>query len=145
MSIIGAGIVPGGKDAIKVYRKGQFCVSIEHVNGEESLCIWPLRRQEGAGAMVVGLSALHQYFEQPYERGRPSRYGMVSCMQALDVMKIGATDKGALIQLLDILYEYAPDVKDAPPDLRPAKTPKGIDGAELLVDGEVVSRVGSVH
>lgn len=132
-------LVLGGPDALRVYRKGQFGVALQHIDDEESICIWPLRKQPGAGAFIVGLRSLHQYFDA--HTARPTRYAFLSCMQALDVMKIGATDRHALHQLLDVLYEYAPDLVVMPPDLRPRELPAGLESAEIIVDGKVEARV----
>jgi hypothetical protein len=138
-------IVFGGKDSYKVWTHGQFACALQHVNDQPSMVIWPRRAAPGAGAFIVGIKALHQYFQEPFEKGRPSEYGIASCIEALDVMKLSPTDRHACIQLMDILYQYADDLVRMPPDLTPADlspaVKKAVEKIELLANGDPVAEV----
>jgi hypothetical protein len=138
-------IVFGGKDCYKVWTHGQFACALQHINDQPSMVIWPRRAAPGAGAFIVGHKALHQYFREPFEHGKPSEYGISSCIQALDVMKLSPTDKHACIQLMDILYQYADDLIRMPPDTSPRElapaVAKAVEKVELLANGETVAEV----
>lgn len=122
-------IVLGGPNAIRVFQRGPFGVSLERINDEPAICLWPHPARLGAGAFIVCLSAYHQYFELPTARPTPYAYEQVT--EGLKVMGFEPTDTAARNLILDILYGWADDVVRLPPDLRPRELPRELEGFEI--------------
>lgn len=138
-------IVLGGPDAWRVHRKGQFVLALQHVgigDGEDepALVIWPSRPAPGAGAMVICLSAVGQYLDS--KTGMPTPHAIASYQQALEAMKLSSTDRYAVRQLCDIVFEFAPDLIRMPPRIQRAGLPAEVEAITAYVDGQ---KVGEMH
>lgn len=141
----------GGPDALKQFQRGQFCVALQEVNEEPAIVIWPRHRLMLTGQpcpMIVCLSSYHKYFES--RSANPTPYATSSIGAWLDVIGMGASDQSAMHLVKDILYSLADDVVRMRPDMQQrrrneAKSLRGIDAVELLVDGEVVGERAIKH
>ena len=114
-------VILGGQNARKTWKRGQFGLSLQYVNGEESLCVWPLRGLKGAGAMVIGLSAAHLYADS--KTGGPTPHLIESCMSGLSVMNIDYAP-WALKALADVILDELPELVNMKPEPMEADTSK---------------------
>lgn len=143
-------IVFGGSDAFKVFRRGQLIVSLEWINEEPAMVVYAARRRPGAGAAVIGLSALPFYFD---DRGMPARTPEIA-RKLHDILRVMGfepnADRFALRDLLDALYAYADDLVRMPPE-KPTPIsddlPVNVDAIEIQVDGKTVREItpSTVH
>lgn len=141
-------IVFGGTDAYRVFRKGQLMVSLEWINDEPAMVLYAARRRPGDGAAVIGLSAIHTYFDS---RGYPDRSPQTA-LKVVDMLKVmgfnPVGDRFAVRDFFDALYLYADDLVKMPPE-KPAKPgsdlPKGVEAIEAFMGGKKVGEITPVH
>lgn len=114
-------VILGGAKARKVWSRGEFGLSLQYVNGEEALCIWPLRKSVGAGAMVILMSAAHLYAHS--RTGGPTPYLVQRCIGALGVMKL-TPQPWTIKKLADIVLDELPELLKMRPEPTDEKQPE---------------------
>ena len=128
-------VILGGPKARKVWSRGEFGLSLQYVNGEEALCIWPLRAARGAGAMVILLSAAHLYANS--RSGGPTLYLLERCLGALKVMKM-QPQPWTVRKLADIVLDELPELLQMKPE---PGDEKNLPQAEVDIKGNHISLV----
>lgn len=114
-------VILGGPKARKVWSRGEFGLSLQYINDEEALCIWPLRSSAGAGAMVILLSAAHLYANS--KSGGPTDYLIKRCVGALAVMKM-QPQPWTIRKLADIVLDELPELLKMKPEPADDKLPE---------------------
>jgi hypothetical protein len=124
----------GGKNAWKQRVLGDIVVSLQWVNGEPAMILWPkVKRSNHAGAFVICLSAIHQYV---HSNGYPNAdYLIPKAEEACQVMALDVSTY-SIRHVADAILESVEDLVRMPPE-----RPKQWD-VEFKPEGEGKIMVG---
>lgn len=101
----------GGPDAWKVYRSGDYMVSIETVEGEPAAVLWPAMGDLNAGVYAVCLSAFPYWLDLD---GRPTREAWTMARTGLERMGRDVS-KRDLVAVMSAVIDAYPWVARMPP------------------------------
>jgi hypothetical protein len=131
-------IILGGPEARIVRKVGDLVYSVEHVNGQESLCLWRANKAPGNGAMILGITVLGNYFDG--STGMPTKMGIERCKDALRILGFSGLDSFALRHVLDTIYLAIDEVIKLPPLPPKGVDLSGVEGVTLRANGDVVMK-----
>lgn len=119
----------GGPDAWKVYRSGDYMVSIETVEGEPACVLWPAMGDLNAGVYAVCLSAFPYWL---HEDGRPTQQAWTMARTGLERMGRDVTLR-ELVAVMSVVIDAYPWVARMPP--KGAEKPDPLYEATAQVNG----------
>lgn len=131
------GVHIGGKDSYKQFEKGDIVCSLQWVNDEPALILWPKVKRIGSGAFVVCLSAAWQYADS---HGYPTRYLIDQSIKAAEIMCL-EPHNFTIRAIADAIFEHIPDLVNMPPtpeDWTGKQVEEAIGEMSLKVEGETV-------
>jgi hypothetical protein len=122
----------GGNRAWKVYRYRDIGVSLQWVDGDPAMILFPLSGDKRS-AYVLPLQSLHEIcIEGDKVDGRAViEKGMI----AADVM--GRLDKATAVTCADAILRFAPDLLRMPPEPDPERPP-AVGEVEVKADGQTI-------
>lgn len=112
-------LILGGPKARKTWPRGEFVLSLQYLNGEETLFIWPRRKPHGAAAWAIPLSRAYEYADS--RSGDALEQLIEAAGRALEAMKMQpmrSTIKALVSIVLDELPELI-NMKPEPDDHNP--------------------------
>ena len=109
----------GGPDAWKVYRSGDYIVSIETVEDEPACVLWPAHGDRNAGCYAVCLSAFPYWLHQD---GRPTQEAYAMAMRGIERMGRDLS-RAELLAVLGTVIDAFPWVARMPPKKAPKPDP----------------------
>jgi hypothetical protein len=133
-------VLLGGEKAWKVFRaQGSLAVSLQWLNGEPAMFVYPLLKRPGAkppGAFVVPLDTAYRYVKS---NGHPDLDVIIpAAYRAAEVMQILATP-AAIRHIVDAVCDAIPDLLAMPPEpVAHAPEPEPVGDLSLKIDGQTV-------
>lgn len=133
-------VVLGGEKAWKVFRaQGNLAVSLQWLNGEPAMFVYPLLKRQSAkppGAFVVPLDTAYRYV---HSDGHPNLPVIIpAAYRAAEAMQILATP-AAIRHIVDAVCDALPDLLSMPPEPEAhAPTPEPVGDLAVKIDGETV-------
>lgn len=110
------------------YTKGDIVISFQYVNGEESMVLFPMRKKEGGGAYVVGLSSAWKYTDM--------QYLVQQAAIAAEIMKMG-TEKFTVHRVCDAIIDGLEELVRMKPEPESEKKVVG-EGKLVSGDGQII-------
>lgn len=101
----------GGPAAYKTYERRGFCVSMEWLDGEPCMLIWPIRGQD-AGVFGITLSSASKYADPS---GHPTRECFRQCRSALLEVLGGSGIDVEVYALVDVVMDGMNALLTMPP------------------------------
>lgn len=129
----------GGQNAVKVWVRGEITCCLQHVNGQESLCLWRTNRANGDSAAIIGVHKLGLYFG---ESGFPTPEGMRRVEIMKRVMGYRRMEAFASRKILDAIYESLHELIHLVPQLREPLSMDGVEKVILRANGDEIYRLG---
>jgi len=119
-------VMLGGENARQLYTKGDLVISLQYVNKEPAMVIFPRRKRESCkGAFIVLLSAAYKYTDQVYL--------LSQSFFAADLMGM-FPDKATVFRIADTIYEGLGELCMMKPE--PEKEKKVIGEGTLVIGGD---------
>lgn len=131
------GVHIGGKDSYKQFVKGDIVCSLQWVNDEPAIILWPKAPRIGSGAFVVCLSSAWQYADS---RGYPTKYLVQQAVRAAQVMGL-EQHTFTIRAIADAIFEHIPDLVSMPPspdDWTGKQVEQAIGEMSVKIDGQTI-------
>lgn len=131
------GVHIGGKDSYKQFEKGDIVCSLQWVNDEPALILWPKVKRVGSGAFVVCLSSAWKYATS---KGYPTPYLAHQAVIAAKVMCL-EPHTFTIRAIADAIFEHIPDLVDMPPtpeDWTGKQVEEAVGEMAIKIDGQTV-------
>jgi hypothetical protein len=133
------GVHIGGKDSYKQFEKGDIVCSLQWVNDEPALILWPKVKRIGSGAFVVCLSSAWKYATP---QGYPTAYLVEQSIKAAEVMCL-EPHNFTLKAIADAIFEHIPDLVEMPPtpqDWTGRQVEEAIGEMAVKIEGQTVTQ-----
>ena len=127
----------GGEYAWKQFIKGDVMVTLQWINNDPSICLFPAVPRIKPSAYVIGLSALHKYVES---NGHPTRYMMAQSIKMAECLGF-QPGKDVCFRIMEMVLDAAQDLVMMPPTPEiVVKSEKAPPVGELTIkrDGETI-------
>ena len=130
-------VILGGPGAQKVMTKGDLVIAFQHVNGEESMILWPRDKRTGSGAFVIPLESAYKYGpdrlagETRAEQGTRMAEAISQCLAGAKVMCM-PLDRATVHRIYTVIGDHLEDLIRMKPDKGPEA-----NGERMVRRGEI--------
>lgn len=125
----------GGDEAFRQFNYRGYVISLEPVEGEPAMVIWPASASFGGGAYAVCMSAFPHWIELD---GRPTAQAFVMATKGLRAMNVPTLDI-EIKTLVDVVMRHIPDVLRMPNRRRKDVQRDRMFQVQTKVDGKTIS------
>ncbi len=125
----------GGKDSYKQVVKGDVVMSLQWINDEPAMVIWPkVRRTLSNGAYCICLSSAYKYADNNYLIQQAA-----ICAEYIGLEKSAF----AIRNIADVILNHLQDLCEMPPEQMVRKKEKSpiIGDLSVIVDGQTVREI----